>query len=517
MLASSFIAIRKFKSPIRVLAAILYRSRKHKARQLQQARKKIDQLQRELQKTQNQLQKTQDQLQTTQDQLQATQEQLQNQTPAWPHDPPVGTHGYGPILIALAVNLAQKTGIRTAVTAMKIFFHHLQIKQKVPDHTAVRSWMQRLGLAALQAPLEQADDWIWMVDHSAQTGPEKVLVVSAVRAAQLPEPGTPLRHQDMRTIHLQTGQRWNGEDMGQVYAGLVEKFGLPRCILSDEASELQQPARNLSFQGRQPVVLMDFKHRAANIFKRLIGNTERFGEWLSLMGKTRSRVRQTELAHLKPPTPKPKARFMNMQPTLQWGRRMLWLLEHPEAECRKHLPAELLEEKLGWIRLFRQELEDWGRCQQLISLSVRFISEQGLYRGCYRTLHLWLREWISDSALVRQLAGELLCFVKQSEELLEAGERLSLSTEILESQFALYKQLEGQHSKGGFTSLLATFAGLGRTWTPEKVKEAFARVKVKDVKTWVQANLGKTMVTRHREVCQEHTAATSATKTKVTT
>jgi hypothetical protein len=35
-----------------------------------------------------------------------------------------------------------------------------------------------------------------------------------------------------------------------------------------------------------------------------------------------------------------------------------------------------------------------------------------------------------------------------------------MSTEILESTFALYKQLERQHSKGGFTSLLAGFGAL---------------------------------------------------------
>ena len=34
---------------------------------------------------------------------------------------------------------------------------------------------------------------------------------------------------------------------------------------------------------------------------------------------------------------------------------------------------------------------------------------------------------------------------------------MPLSTEILESSFGLYKQLERQHSKGGFTTLLAAF------------------------------------------------------------
>ncbi len=38
-----------------------------------------------------------------------------------------------------------------------------------------------------------------------------------------------------------------------------------------------------------------------------------------------------------------------------------------------------------------------------------------------------------------------------------------MSTEILESSFSLYKQLEKQHSKSGFTSLLLTFPTMARS------------------------------------------------------
>ncbi len=51
------------------------------------------------------------------------------------------------------------------------------------------------------------------------------------------------------------------------------------------------------------------------------------------------------------------------------------------------------------------------------------------------------------------MAERLIAFVKAAESQVKEGERLPLSTEILESSFARYKQLEGQHAKGGFTSL----------------------------------------------------------------
>ena len=41
-----------------------------------------------------------------------------------PHDPPVGTHGYGPIMIALTVNLAMSIGFRAAARAIRIFLEN---------------------------------------------------------------------------------------------------------------------------------------------------------------------------------------------------------------------------------------------------------------------------------------------------------------------------------------------------------------------------------------------------------
>lgn len=89
-------------------------------------------------------------------------------------------------------------------------------------------------------------------------------------------------------------------------------------------------------------------------------------------------------------------------------------------------------------------------------------------------------------------------FIVAAERQLKPGERLPMSTEILESTFALYKQLERQHSKGGFTSLLAGFAALLRTSTPESIRKSFSTTTLNDVKRWVKENLGDTLTTKRR-------------------
>ena len=112
-----------------------------------------------------------------------------------------------------------------------------------------------------------------------------------------------------------------------------------------------------------------------------------------------------------------------------------------------------------------------------------------------------------EHATSKELAQRLIDFVAESEEPLAEGERLPMSTEILESSFGLYKQLERQHSKSGFTSLLACLPALLKPTTPESVTEAFIRTSAKDVTTWTKKNFRSTVASRRHAAYAEHRSA----------
>ncbi len=59
------------------------------------------------------------------------------------------------------------------VLIMAVF--HLPLA--TPSWCTGRLWLLRLGYYKLTRPKEQADDWVWMVDHTVQLGPEKCLVI----------------------------------------------------------------------------------------------------------------------------------------------------------------------------------------------------------------------------------------------------------------------------------------------------------------------------------------------------
>ena len=113
-----------------------------------------------------------------------------------PADPPVGTHGYGARMVCLSMALAQAVGFRGAERVLQIVFAWLGVEEKLPDFSTIRLWFQRIGLATVKEPLEEADDWVWLADHSNQIGPEKVMGVLAIRASRLPDLGMTLKHED---------------------------------------------------------------------------------------------------------------------------------------------------------------------------------------------------------------------------------------------------------------------------------------------------------------------------------
>lgn len=333
--------------------------------------------------------------------------------------------------------------------------------------------------------------------------------IIGIRVQDLPPVGETLPRDKMIVLATIPGTSWTRDDVRREYKQLAEKIGPPAYLVTDGAVELIESADALEIEGSAPIVLRDMKHYAANVFEQLIGNDERFQQYLSKLGRTRSAVQQTELSHFTPPPQKPKARFMNLGPTLRWGQMVSYHLSHCHSKSRQDITAQRMNDKLGWVRDFRGDLDVWNRCQEVMQASLRFINRHGVYHGAAAKLKDALEELRTthppDCERSATLAAKLVTFVDAAESKLPAGDRAWLSTENLESLFGQYKQLEGQHSKGGFTSLIAAMPMLLTDWTPDKAREALCAVPVKAMTQWVAENLGTTLTSKRATAYKEFT------------
>ena len=366
-----------------------------------------------------------------------------------------------------------------------------------PHATTVRWWLLRLGYHQLHCQKEQADDWVWLIDHSNQIGQEKFLAVLGIRLAELPPAGQALRLCDMQVIDLQPVTVSDKQVVYEQLQANVAKTGVPRAILHDRGGDLAGGTALFRKAHPETRELYDVAHKAACLLKALLERDERFRQFGGHVGRAKCQLQQTELAFLIPPKPREKARYMNLQTLIRWGGRTLAILDAPPQTVLKHVAPARLEEKLGWLRDYREALEEWSQVQEVLTITVEFVREQGLCQSTEARLAERLN-LLPLRAAAAELRSQLLAFVREQASQIGPEERFPGSSEILESCFGKYKSLERDQVHGGLTSLLLAFGACVSRITKETVHAALTQCKTKDVIEWTRRKLGTTHASKRR-------------------
>lgn len=414
------------------------------------------------------------------------------------NDEPPGGHGYGTNTICLFMRLVMSgVPLRCAPRAMEVVAQAYGLPLEIPHWTTIRLWVMRFGHAELTMPLKKAKDWAWLADHSVQIGQEKALAILGIRLRDLPRLGDSLQHKDLHLIALVPRKSWTREEVDQALEEATARTGVPRVIVDDHGTDLHGGIQ--FFQERHPetVEIYDLKHKAACLLKHRLEKEPRWQEFQRKVGETRCAVQQTEMAFLVPPTPKPKARFMNLAPQLAWAEGVLDILDKPPPEVQQWVSSERLELKVGWLKEFASPVAEWSEWQRVVNISVEFTNGQGVYRGAGRALRQELSRKFTYSSSA-SLAKELVQFVATQGRQAKPGERFPASTEVLESCFGKMKQLEKQQSRSGFTSFVVSFGAMLSDATAQIVNAAMKHSGTKDVFEWCKTHLGTTLFSQRK-------------------
>jgi hypothetical protein len=401
-------------------------------------------------------------------------------------------------VIALFLGLVQLgVSLRAASRVLEFIARSFDLPFSAPDWTTGRMWLLRFGLAQLDAAKDPADDWVWLIDHSVQIGRQKVLAIVGIRLLDLPEPGQSLCPDDLVLIDLVPMETSTREDVAHCLEDAAAWNSVPRAIVDDHGSDLNGGVQLFQANHPETVEIYDTKHKAACLLKARLEKDPRWIAFCTRVGQTRCAIQQTELGALVPPGSKPKARFMNLEGQLNWAAKTLALLDGLPGSAPPWATPARLEEKLGWLRGFREDLAQWREWQSLIDMTVSFVGNEGLDAKTALRLSQELRPLVRSGEGGR-LARELVEFVSEQASKAKPGERLPGSTEVLESCFGRFKALEKDQAKGGFTSLLLGFGTLFAEATIERVLEAMEAVPTRRVRDWCAEHLGQTLFSRRK-------------------
>jgi hypothetical protein len=376
----------------------------------------------------------------------------------------------------------------------------LELPLPAPSWFAGRLWLQRLGYYKLTRPKEQADDWVWIVDHTVQIGKEKCLVILGIRLQDLPPVGCCVEHQDVEPIELVPVEQSNGEVVYQQLEAVIEKTGEPREIISDHGTDLKAGIIKFCQHHPRTSAIYDIKHKTAAILKQELEQDADWKRFTRLAGQTKRQVQQTALAALAPPNQKSKARYMNVDVLVAWGQTMLVWLDQAPVETKPTFDLEQVKLKFGWVTCFRSQLAQWGELFQLVHLTESFVRQTGLYHGANFDLACRLQHMVVSTERAQKVRRELVAFVAQEEAKAQPHERLLGSSEVIESVLGKMKRLEQDQAKSGFTGLVLGISAMVSTTTKEVIQQALETVPTKQVGAWCQQKLGQSVQSKRREV-----------------
>ena len=227
-------------------------------------------------------------------------------------------------------------------SALEVFISTLNFDCSIPSWTNGRLWLLRLGYYKLTRPKEIADDWIWIADHIIQLDNKKCFAICGVRQSHLSNLDRALTYEDVEPLAILPVDESSGTIVYDQLTQTIEQTGVPREIIGDHGSDLKKGIDEFCKEHPQTVYIHDIKHKTALILKHELENDEDWQEFNKLRSETKQKIKQTPLGFLNPKKSRTKARYMNVDSSIEWGINILDFVEKQAKNPSKKLDKKMI-------------------------------------------------------------------------------------------------------------------------------------------------------------------------------
>ena len=362
------------------------------------------------------------------------------------------------------------------------------------SHATVQNYLLRVGLDQIDKATETCSDRVWIMDHMIAAGSLKCLIVLGISADVFAKLDRPLEHRDVDVLTLIPTEVSNGAVVNDQLMELAGRRGVPLAILTDRGSDLKKGVELFQQTHPETISLYDIVHLASRLIWKRLGKEDRFSQYRQACCQCANKLRQSPLAHLKPPRPKTKARYMNLDPEIRWGRRALWLLDRVRGgdltdRQKKRLDREQVEAQLGWLEKYREELKVWTELCEVGQASCTVVRRYGYSPATVAELKTTLGP--SKTPVAQGLIAELTSVVEQQCDRCERHpSRLPGSSEVIESLIGKGKRLLGtSQNNNSLTGQILSIAASTANITASVLLDSMRRCRIAHVQSWLKKNI----------------------------
>lgn len=461
--------------------------------------------------------------------------------------------------LAIRMVVHALTSLRGAVRCFEIFSE--VFPGEIPCYVTVQNWLLTFGLHQLLTPKERRNDWVYILDFTVELGTQKCLVVLGVTLEQLRRSGYVLRHHDVTILAIVVTTQTSGVMIATTLNKLSEETGIPKQVLSDHGPDVKKGAELFCQEHEDTVYTYDITHKTGTLLKHLLAEDETWQEFVRRCGETKRKTAQSKAGFLTPPKPQDKARWLNLDPFVQWAEKVLAWQSRNEfdsisaayqltTESRKalqecglgdwaerlqplcatvfpnadaflaaieetgsvHLPEpsrKLLlrhtscgrrkfDEYFGWLNDFVEPLQQWRAILDVLQAAKDEVKHHGLSRATAEAFRQRLIPSLQSSPIVANLVMELYTFLREEAQPIPEDQTWLGTSDIIESIFGKYKNFSGRSSLKGIGRMVLSIAVFTTEPTLETIQEAMENLRFVDVTDWLRDTIGTSLFAKRK-------------------
>jgi len=388
------------------------------------------------------------------------------------------------ITMMLEGKLRTSVSFRAISKLFRIFAFHMRLKGRMPSHTTVMNWVYKVGLYQLTKKKEKADDWVILLDHSIQLGPEKLFVVLGIRKSEI-DFTRPLRFQDLEPLMLVAKEKWTGEIVKDCLLEVKVKAGNIIYAVGDYGSDIKKGLESMEIKH-----VHDIGHRIALILQSIYKKDEAFQEFMRELAQMRKTLAQTKYAYIIPPKRRTKSRFQNIGMHINWAVKVL-----------RHVRGSKIEkgirEKIEWVEKYQQLIGELSVIHTVICEIEKITKSNGLSQETVQRCNQILKKLTTEKGKI--VGREIAEYLKESISLLPEHDSILCSSDIIESSFGKYKYYLSNNCMAGITKLVLCIPAFTCSLEESEIKEALETTKMADIERWTEKHVGKTLLQKRRE------------------
>jgi hypothetical protein len=155
-----------------------------------------------------------------------------------------------------------------------------------------------------------------------------------------------------------------------------------------------------------------------------------------------------------------------------------------------------LEEKLGWLRDFRQEVGRYQRLLGAVEVAQREVKNHGLGQETAALIFSQLSPEVLQDASLADFLTELRDYLEEEGGKVPMGQSWLGTSDVIESLFGKYKWFGEKAPYAEVGASVLALPLLTVDLTAQLVHEAMVSVSVADVRAWVAQNVGPSILSK---------------------